>query len=279
MRKQHHGRNLLLLTLLFLISACDANTASTDESLSGANNGADTAVVAEAPAASSSSDSSNNAGSADSATSKEAQTPATALQEEETGVADLREIVDEIAPEPEKPSSDNKATDTASKTDDETEVQDASTVMVALTTEGLQTVDAQTGSTVDMAFDTVDQAIIVSTVSSALGDPTETIDTSECPAGPLQITTWTNGLSINTLDKTFVGWSINPNAGSEDLTTIAGVGIGTSVKDLQDAYDVEILDSTLGTEFYVGQMSGLLSSEQPDGEITDLWAGANCIFR
>lgn len=285
MSTQQNGRKLVILTLLVLISACGPADRA-DQSPEGVrttveSNGIDTEVVVEqAPK------------------DEDAQASETVLSEEETGIADLREFVDEIAPEPndselasptssasgtkqDSSPSDNK---TDNKTDDQPTVvppadpQDTPTFMMALADDGLQTVDVQTGSTLDLLFE-VDREIAVSTVSTALGDPTETVDTSECPAGPLKITTWSNGFSLNTLDEVFVGWSVRPDLGSENLTTIAGVGIGTSRKNLQDAYDVEIFESSLGTEFNVGQMSGILSSDQPDGEITNLWAGLNCIFR
>ena len=279
MNTRLNGRHLIILIFLVLVSACEPNKSPEDGGASVEGNGADTEAVAETPV-----DKTSEA--------KEAKKAEAALREKETGVADLREFVDEIAPEPEAletiplPTSEPASSGTKQESSSgykETDIpasdgQKNPTVMVALADGGLQTVDVQTGSTLDLLFE-VDRDIAVSTVSTALGEPTETVDTSECPAGPLQITSWSNGFSLNTLDETFVGWSVRPNADSENLTTIAGVGIGTSLKNLQDAYDVEIFESSLGTEFNVGQMSGILSSDQPDGEITNLWAGLNCIFR
>lgn len=269
--------NLTLLILMVLISACGATQTPPSDAPGSEGNIPDAAVVVEAP---------------DNDTAKEASNESeTAANEEETGIADLREFVDEIAPLPEKETEDadptasgesgSDAKQDSSSSDSKTsttDTQETAEVLVALADGGLQTVNVQTGSTLDILFE-VDQEIALSTVSTAIGEPTETVDTSECPAGPLKITTWPNGLSINTLEETFVGWSVRSNSGSENLTTIAGVGIGSSLQDLQAAYDVEIMESSLGTEFNVGQMSGLLSSDQPDGKITDLWAGANCIFR
>ena len=37
-------------------------------------------------------------------------------------------------------------------------------------------------------------------------------------------------------------------------------------------------ETTIGTEFYLGEISGLLS-EGADATVTDLWAGTNFIFR
>lgn len=296
MSTQYPHRNLVLLTLLFLLSACgpnsEADKASSTDAQNGASSGGESEVVTESPVGQES--------TAPVSEEEKAEAAAIAQKEKETGVADLREFVDEIAPEPDvsdpavsEPDSSDSSESTApesgtkqensSSNDKGTEapandIQENPAFMVALADGGLQTVDVQTGSTLDILFE-VDGDIAVSTVSISFGDPTETVDTSECPAGPLKITTWPNGLSLNTLDEAFVGWSIRPNSGSENLTTIAGVGIGTSVKNLQEAYEVEVFESSLGTEFNVGQMSGILSSDQPDGEIINLWAGLNCIFR
>ena len=291
MLNQHHryGLKFVFMAFLFLISACGSGQTPEAESHLSENTGADAEVLNETPTQT----------PTKKAEDKDPKASSTALSEEETGIADLREIVDEIAPLPEKeaevsesalPESSQAASSelgekqASSSSDDKTPdasttgIQETPEFMMALADRGLQTVDVQTGSTVEILFE-VDRNIAVSTVSMALGEPTETVDTSECPAGPLKITTWSNGFSLNTLDETFVGWSVRPNPASENLTTIAGVGIGSSRKNLQDAYDVEIFESSLGTEFNVGQMSGILSSDQPDGEITNLWAGLNCIFR
>lgn len=61
---------------------------------------------------------------------------------------------------------------------------------------------------------------------------------------------------------------------------MSGVGVGTTASEMAESLAFEIYDdSTIGTEFHAGGLSGLLESDAPDARITDLWAGANCIFR
>jgi hypothetical protein len=43
--------------------------------------------------------------------------------------------------------------------------------------------------------------------------------------------------------------------------------------------DVEFPESTIGTEFMSGELSGLLESDAPNAKVTALWAGTSCIFR
>ncbi|MGK7891443.1 MAG: hypothetical protein AB4042_19105 [Leptolyngbyaceae cyanobacterium] len=196
--------------------------------------------------------------------------PPEATSPEETGLADLEKIVDTIAAE------DAIAPDT----------EPVPQVALALATDGLQVITLQTGSIRTIPFEAEgDRTLQV--VTQILGKPTETVESPECPAGPMTVTTWSNGLAINTTNQTFIGWTIRPQsqsqsqsqANDQDLTTVSGVGLGTTVGDLKAAYSVDIFESSLGTEFNVGTLSGIVSADQPDGVITNLWAGVNCIFR
>jgi hypothetical protein len=151
-------------------------------------------------------------------------------------------------------------------------------VALALSGEGLQVVEAETGSTKPFVFGT-EIAPLENAVTQVLGTPEETAYNDECPGGPLTITQWPNGLALNADGDTFVGWSVRPNTESASLTTLAGIGIGSTLSDLEEAYQVEIFGSSLGVEFYAGQLAGLLDSDEPDGMITDMWAGTVCVFR
>ena len=120
--------------------------------------------------------------------------------------------------------------------------------------------------------------IAVEAVSAALGQPVDTQTSSECPAGPMTFTTWDNGFTINVIDDEFVGWSIN----SEEtvLKTDRGIGVGSLRTDLESAYDTDVQSTTLGTEFNAeNSLFGILASDAPDAEITNLWAGIACYFR
>jgi hypothetical protein len=159
------------------------------------------------------------------------------------------------------------------------ESQELVNTALALTGDGLQfVVDDATGSTRSFSFGS-EMLPVQESVTQIYGPPQASTLNAECPGGPLTITTWANGLAITTAEEEFVGWSVRPNTDSASLTTMAGIGIGSTLNELEDAYSVEIFESSLGVEFYAGQLVGLLTSTEPDAVITDLWAGEVCIFR
>lgn len=99
----------------------------------------------------------------------------------------------------------------------------------------------------------------------------------ECEAGPLDYARWERSLTLYGQDGKFVGWFAD--GGSGTIATAAGVGPGTTRQDLEAAYAVEVFESTLGTEFTAGALSGLLDSPHPDSPVTAFWAGTSCNFR
>ena len=150
---------------------------------------------------------------------------------------------------------------------------------LALSGEGILVVDQQSGNTQTIPFET-DLETSQTAVSAALGDPENTSENDECGAGPKSFVTWSNGFTINAMEDQFVGWSLNENTASGNLTTVAGVGLGSTLEELEENYDVGVIESSLGTEFIAANsLFGLLSANDPDGVITNLWAGVACNFR
>ena len=77
----------------------------------------------------------------------------------------------------------------------------------------------------------------------------------------------------------FVGWTVRLNT-DKNLTTVDSIGLGKTLADLKANYKVEVIQSTLGTEFVTSNgLSGLLEANEPDGVITNLWSGIACNFR
>jgi hypothetical protein len=169
-------------------------------------------------------------------------------------------------------------TDAETTTETPTETPQSEEVSLILTDEGLQVVNLQTGSTTPLAFES-DMASTLDAVTQILGEPEETGENSECPSGPLTIASWSNGLALNADGDTFVGWGLRSGDGDATLTTASGIGIGSTRQELEETYTVEVIDSSLGVEFSAGNLFGLLSSPEPTGTITDLWAGVACNFR
>jgi hypothetical protein len=179
------------------------------------------------------------------------------------GTDPMVDAVDPVDPAPIDPSPGEQVEDTES--------------LVALSGEGLQLVGDQTGSTEPLTFGT-EMAIVADALTSMVGEPLESGENSECGAGPQMITQWPNGLVLHAADGEFVGWSAHPDT-TTTLTTMAGVGIGSTRGDLEAAYTVEVFESSLGTEFSTGEMSGILASTEPNAMIENLWAGTVCNFR
>ena len=156
----------------------------------------------------------------------------------------------------------------------------APTVHLALSGEGLTFV-TPSGSTRHLLFgEPADHA--VEAVSRAQGSQPEHAHNDECGAGPLDMATWPNGLTLVAQEGRFVGWGLFPGAGTgidDDLGTMAGIAPGSTRGELESAYAAKVSETTLGTEFIAGGLSGLLDGPGPRASITTLWAGTNCAFR
>lgn len=115
-------------------------------------------------------------------------------------------------------------------------------------------------------------------VSSGLGEPVSKAANQECPGGPLESVEFDGGLRLSFGEGRFVGWDLNSREDGR-FTTAAGIGLGSTRKQLEDAIAIEVEESSLGHEFHSGMLSGLLDSLAPSGKVTALWAGNTCIFR
>lgn len=172
--------------------------------------------------------------------------------------------VDPVDPAPEDPVPADQVEDTERR--------------LALSGDGLQLVGDQTGATVTLVFG-MDMAVVEDTLTPILGAPLESGLNEECGSGPQMITLWPNGMALHAADGDFIGWGARPDTESANLTTMAGIGIGSTLAELEATYTIEVFDSSIGTEFFAGEMGGLLTADTPDAEITHLWAGTTCIFR
>lgn len=125
-----------------------------------------------------------------------------------------------------------------------------------------------------LAFD-MPKAATIEALTKALGrPPTELGDNSECGGGGMEFAAWEKEITAWFLDGRFAGWD---NKGG--LKTLESIGIGSSRADLAALPGFEVEESTLGTEFRAGGLSGILASKAPDAKVTNLWGGATCVFR
>ena len=172
--------------------------------------------------------------------------------------------------------------DTASVNEAEAEATDTEAdvtigdVSVALDEAGLRFVDGAQGSASPLAFG-APFAQATDAVTRAQGEPTDTMTLPECPAGPLDTATWANGLTVYGAEGSFVGWAVNGSDAT--ASTMAGVGVGSSRAEVEDIYEIEVMETSLGTEFSTGGIAGIFSGPGPDATVTNLWAGTSCNFR
>lgn len=147
---------------------------------------------------------------------------------------------------------------------------------LALTVEGdgLRMFGVQSGSARSLPFGTPSSAAREG-IERALGSPP--LDSGSTPDCQLDYATWPGGLTTTFRAGTLVGWSLR--AAPERLTTVTGVGIGSTRADLEEAYDVTVEASSLGTEFSAGGFAGVLESRADQARVTALWAGEVCLAR
>lgn len=98
----------------------------------------------------------------------------------------------------------------------------------------------------------------------------------EC--GGAGYTNWADGLSLVFDAGRFAGWTLDRRAAGA-LSTMSGVGPGSTRIALENAYRIKVSRTTLGTEFTTGGISGLLNGTGYDATITTMWAGATCLAR
>jgi hypothetical protein len=123
-------------------------------------------------------------------------------------------------------------------------------------------------------FDT-SKAATIQALTKALGrPPTRLGDNQECGGGGMEFAEWKGEITAWFLDGRFAGWDDKGK-----LKTIEGIGLGSNRAELATLPAFEVEESTLGTEFRSGGLSGILASKAPGAKVTHLWGGATCVFR
>ncbi|WP_420455715.1 hypothetical protein [Rubrivirga sp.] len=183
------------------------------------------------------------------------------------GCASDPEVVS--APAPDVPAPVSAPPDTADVPSGE--------AALALDPDGFRVVSAS-GSTSPLAFG-IPFEDAVAALSRLRGEPASRAVSPECGAGPLDTASWDDGLTVYGQDDEFAGWALSGRSGPSTWTTMAGAGIGSTRVDLDSAYDLDVQETTLGTEFSAGGLHGILSGPETDATVTHLWAGVPCTFR
>ncbi len=163
---------------------------------------------------------------------------------------------------------------------------------MVLTSDALQLVDQITGSSNELPFGTPENQMIEIINNTLQSKAISNVVNTECGAGPLKMMAWSNGLTLvfqenNTksretkTDWLFEGWSIDgTREGANKLTTMAGIGIGSTLAQMQSAYVIVIKKTSLGEEFSTASgFYGILDETGKDAKIIHLWSGVSCNFR
>jgi hypothetical protein len=162
--------------------------------------------------------------------------------------------------------------------------------VISLDGEGLRLVDPKSGATRPLSFGIGEAQLKM--VAERLKGPAKAGRNTECGAGPLASLSWDDGLTLYALDGLFAGWALDERGAPSPaakaaakgepparLTTISGIGIGSTRAQLLDVYDAKIEQTSLGTEFNAAGLSGILDGEGEKAKVTNLWSGVNCVFR
>lgn len=156
---------------------------------------------------------------------------------------------------------------------------------LALSANALQMINQSNGSTKEIAVGmSLEQTI--TTVERILNLKPTISTNSECGAGPLKMASWDNGLTLLFQEKKgewlFVGWAANTAKNPAlKLTTMAGVGVGSTRKEMESAYVIKVVKSSLGYEFSTktNDIFGIFDGPNENAKITNLWSGISCNFR
>lgn len=152
-------------------------------------------------------------------------------------------------------------------------------VLLAVAPDGLMLVDSDSGSTTPLLFGTA-QDQVVAAVEVALGEPgVINPGNIECPNEQAAVGVWT-GIQLEFSVDGLIAWSLNPGSTISDMM---GVGLESTLSDVQAGWDITVFESTLGTEFNTdvdGQgIGGLFSDNSDSATVVSYWAGFVCTFR
>ena len=173
------------------------------------------------------------------------------------------------------------------KTDSTVSIQPKETQFsLALSANAIQIINQANGSAKELGFERPFEQTI-ETVEKVLKLKPIVILNSECGAGPLKIASWSNGLSLIFRKKQhdgwlFAGWAANQAKNPElKLTTMAGIGVGSTRKDMEGAYVIKVTKTSLGYEFHTNanNLFGIFDGANEKAKITHLWSGVSCNFR
>ena len=149
----------------------------------------------------------------------------------------------------------------------------ADSAFLALEGGGLRVFLASTGSSRPLPFGTPSTDVLAVLTTVLGSEPAEKGENADCAA---KYAAWDNGLTVWFTNDRFSGWHVGRGS---SLTTADGLGLGTTRAQLEAAHNAVFTASSLGEEFTVGELAGLLESAAPGARVQHLWSGHVCIAR
>ena len=177
-------------------------------------------------------------------------------------------------------------------TDSVTAIQTQKTHQLILTPNALQAINTTTGSTSEIPFGKPFDEMKEIVTRILQSKPISEGINAECGAGPLKMASWNNGLTLVFQKKgvpsvesetpwEFAGWyvSLNPR-NTTKITTMSGIGIGSTRGEMESAYVIIVKKSSLGYEFSTTSgLYGIFDGMGKEAKITNMWSGVSCNFR
>lgn len=177
-------------------------------------------------------------------------------------------------------------------TDSVTAIQTQKTHQLILTSNAVQAINTTTGSTSEIPFGKPFDEMKEIVTRILQSKPISEGINAECGAGPLKMASWNNGLTLVFQKKgvpsvesespwEFAGWyvSLNPR-NTTKITTMSGIGIGSTRGEMESAYVIIVKKSSLGYEFSTTSgLYGIFDGMGKEAKITNMWSGVSCNFR
>lgn len=169
--------------------------------------------------------------------------------------------------------------------DTTTTIKNQNDYALILTSNALQVINKNNGSTSELNFGKSIDDMITITNKILQIEPTSIIINKECGAGSLQMATYNNGLTLIFQQKntiwSFEGWFLSTKKhNAKVISTMASITTGSTRADLESAYVIQVQKSSLGYEFSTSSgLHGIFDGPESTSKIITLWSGLTCNFR
>jgi hypothetical protein len=172
------------------------------------------------------------------------------------------------------PEADERAADADTSADAGRDTLPGTPVL-SIDGEGLRLVDPTTGRTTALPFGTPEARVLDALARSGRALRTDAGSTSPCALAGVRARTWPDGFAAVFGDGAFVGWELDERSDGT-ITTLSGVGIGSTREDLEWSYVAHVRREVDGTTFTAGALRGTFEGDGSAARIRSLWAGTTC---